>query len=135
VHISGLVVEHAYMLVVYIKTMRISCALICCFPPAVASASTRSLLVCTSAKQMILIFCLDIVVLVAVLNDQVTLFCAFGSGIRPIGMAPLAPRCLFSRKSCAQVRVLPGYYLNCVHAIRRAASSSLMGSDSFFRPA
>jgi len=62
-YISGLSVEFACMLAMYIRTMCLPCALVCCFPPAVASAFTRSMLVCTYAKQ----FCVYYVWLLLVL--------------------------------------------------------------------
>ena len=101
VHIPGLIAELACMLVLQIRIMRLSCALICGFPPAVASLSTRSLLVCTIAKHMILILCLAIapVGLAAVLNDRVTDFASSGSCLRPFEKAPPAPRYVLRRKS------------------------------------
>jgi len=66
-----------------------------------ASRSTGSLLVLTSAKQTILTLCLaiDRVAHAVVLKDNVIVFAPSGPRIGLVDIAPPAPRCVLSRRS------------------------------------
>jgi hypothetical protein len=58
-----------------------------------------------------------------------------GSCVRPVDMAPAAPRCVFKRKSCAHVCRSPGNYSCCDLVVHMARSSFFLGSEPCFKPA
>jgi hypothetical protein len=118
------------------RTILLPCALLSCFPPAVASASTRSLPVRTSARQMSLMFWREIAIAapVVVLEDNITVFAPSGSCMRPVDIAPPAPRCVLRRKSCDHVCRSQGNHSWYVPDSRRAMSKPFLGSEPCFSP-
>jgi len=136
VHCSGFGIDTGCMLVLQIRTILLMCALLSCFPLAMASASTRSLSVRTSTKQMSLMFMREIAIVApaVVLKDNIIVFAPSGSCICPVDIAPHDMRCVFRRRSCAHVWRSPGNQPWYVPDSRRDMSMSFLGSVPFFSP-
>ena len=98
------------------------------------SASTRSLPVMTSAKQMSLLLWSEIAreTPATVLKDIIVVFAPSGSCMNLVDIAPPALRCVFKRRSCAHVWRSPGNQSWYVPDSRRAMFKSFLGSVPCF---